>query len=51
MKTFVYTQTVTYYLHVDAETQEDAQAIADETDILADEVRDTGVQGWELKAD
>jgi hypothetical protein len=35
-------------LHVDAETQEQADAIADETDVYADTVYTTELNGWEL---
>jgi hypothetical protein len=34
-------------LHVDAETQAEADAIADETEIIADEVFVTDLAGWE----
>jgi len=47
MQTFVYKQTQTFYLHVDAETQAEADAIADETEIIADEVFVTDLAGWE----
>ena len=47
MQTFVYKQTQTFYLHVDAETQAEAEAIADETEIIADEVFVTDLAGWE----
>ena len=48
MKTFVYKQTQTFYLHVDAETQAEADAIADEVDVYADNVYTTELNGWEL---
>ena len=48
-KTYMYTQTVTFYLHVDAETQEAADAIAEDIDVLADEVRATEYTGWALE--
>jgi hypothetical protein len=48
MKTFVYKQTQTYYLHIAADTQEAADAIADETETYADTVFATDLAGWEL---
>ena len=48
MAEFTFKQTVSYYLTVEADTQEQADAIASETDLYADTVRDTGVQGWEV---
>jgi hypothetical protein len=48
MKTFVYKQTQTHYLHVYAETQERAKEIADEVDVYADTVYTTELNGWEL---
>ena len=48
MKTFVYKQTQTHNLHVDAETQEQADAIADKVDVYADTVYTTELNGWEL---
>ena len=48
MATFVYKQTQTYYLHIDADTQEAADAIADETETYADDVCATELNGWEL---
>jgi hypothetical protein len=48
MKTFVYKQTQTFYLHVDADTQEAADAIADEVNIYEDNVFATELNGWEL---
>ena len=48
MQTFVYKQTQTHYLHVYAETQEAANAIADETEVYADNVYATELNGWEL---
>ena len=48
MQTFVYKQTQTHYLHVDAETQAQADAIADEVDVYADTVYTTELTGWEL---
>ena len=48
MQTFVYKQTQTHYLHIDAATQEAADAIADETDVYADTVFTTELTGWEL---
>ena len=48
MQTFVYKQTQTHYLHVYAETQAQADAIADETEVYADNVYATELNGWEL---
>ena len=48
MATFVYKQTQTYYLHIDADTQEQADAIAEVTDVYADAVSPTDLIGWEL---
>ena len=48
MQTFVYKQTQTFYLHVDAETQAEADAIADEVHVYADNVYTTELDGWEL---
>ena len=48
MATFVYKQTQTYYLHIDADTQEQADAIADEVGVYADNVFTTELNGWEL---
>jgi len=48
MQTFVYKQTQTHYLHVYAETQEQAKAIADEVEVYADTVYATELNGWEL---
>ncbi len=48
MQTFVYKQTQTYYLHIDAATQEAADAIANEVDIHEDNVFTTELTGWEL---
>ncbi len=48
MQTFVYKQTQTHYLHVYAETQEQAKAIADEIEVYADTVYATELNGWEL---
>jgi len=48
MQTFVYKQTQTHYLHIDAETQAEADAIADTVDIYADNVYATELYGWEL---
>jgi hypothetical protein len=48
MQTFVYKQTQTHYLHVFAETQERAKEIADETEVYADTVYATELNGWEL---
>jgi hypothetical protein len=48
MTTFVYKQTQTYYLHIDADTQEQADAIAEVTDVYADTVHATELNGWEL---
>ena len=48
MQTFVYKQTQTHYLHVEAETQAQADAIADEVDVYADNVYTTELNGWEL---
>ena len=48
MKTFVFKQTQEYYLHIDAETAEEAQAIADETEYYADNVYATDDCEWEL---
>jgi hypothetical protein len=48
MKTFVYKQTQTFYLHVDAETQEAADVAADEIEVYADDVCATELNGWEL---
>ena len=48
MQTFVYKQTQTHYLHVEAETQERAKEIADEVDVYADNVYTTELTGWEL---
>jgi hypothetical protein len=48
MQTFVYKQTQTFYLHVDAETQAEADAIADEVDIYEDNVFTTELTGWQL---
>jgi hypothetical protein len=48
MQTFVYKQTQTHYLHIEAETQEEADAIADTVDIYADNVYATELNGWEL---
>ena len=48
MATFVYKQTQTFYLHVDADTQEQADAIADKVDVYADNVYTTELNGWEL---
>jgi hypothetical protein len=48
MQTFVYKQTQTHYLHIEAETQEAADAIADEVDVYADNVYTTELTGWEL---
>jgi hypothetical protein len=48
MKTFVYKQTQTFYLHVDADTQEAADAVANETETYADAVFATELAGWEL---
>jgi hypothetical protein len=51
MTTFVYKQTQTFYLHIDADTQEAADAIADETETYADEVFATDLAGWEVTKD
>ncbi len=48
VQTFVYKQTQTYYLHIDAATQEAADAIADEVEVYADTVYATELNGWEL---
>jgi hypothetical protein len=48
MQTFVYKQTQTHYLHVLAETQAQADAIANEVDVYADNVYTTELTGWEL---
>ena len=48
MQTFIYKQTQTHYLHVFAETQEQAKAIADEVEVYADTVYATELNGWEL---
>jgi hypothetical protein len=48
MATFVYKQTQTFYLHVDAETQEAADVAADEIEVNADDVCATELNGWEL---
>ena len=48
MKTFVYKQTQTHYLHIDAATQAQADAIADEVEVYADTVFTTELTGWEL---
>ena len=48
MATFVYKQTQTHYLHVEAETQAEADAIANEVDVYADNVYTTELTGWEL---
>ena len=48
MQTFVYKQTQTHYLHVEAETQAQADAIANEVDVYADNVYTTELWGWEL---
>ena len=48
MTTFVYKQTQTFYLHIDADTQEAADAIADEVNIYEDNVFATDLAGWEL---
>jgi hypothetical protein len=48
MQTFVYKQTQTHYLHIEAETQAQADAIADETQVYADNVYTTELNGWEL---
>jgi hypothetical protein len=48
MQTFIYKQTQTFYLHIDADTQEAADAVADETETHADAVFATDLAGWEL---
>jgi hypothetical protein len=48
MTTFIYKQTQTFYLHVDADTQEAADAVADKTETYADEVFATDLAGWEV---
>ena len=48
MATFVYKQTRTFYLHVDADTQEAAAVAADEIEVDADDVCATELNGWEL---
>jgi hypothetical protein len=48
MQTFVYKQTQTHYLHIDADTQEAADAIANEVEVYADNVYATELNGWEL---
>jgi len=49
MQTFVYKQTQTHYLHIDAETQAEADAIADETQTYDDNVYTTELNGWTLE--
>ncbi len=48
MAKFVYKQTQTFYLHIDADTQEEADAIAENTETYADDVSATELTGWEL---
>jgi hypothetical protein len=48
MQTFVYKQTQTHYLHIEAETEEEAYAIAEITDVYADNVFSTELGEWEL---
>jgi hypothetical protein len=49
MAKFVYKQTQTFYLHIDADTQEEADAIAEKTETYADDVSATELTGWELE--
>jgi len=47
MQNFIYKQTQTYYLHVSADTQAEADAIARDTDVYADNVYATELEDWE----
>ena len=46
MRTYYYTQTVVYTLAIQADTQEAADAIAHDTDVLADNVT-ADYEGWQ----
>ena len=46
MRTYYYTQTVVYTLAIQAATQDEADAIAYETDVLADNV-EADYSGWQ----
>jgi hypothetical protein len=46
MKTFYYKQTVVYLLAIQADTAEAADAIANDTDVLADNVI-ANYEGWQ----
>ena len=47
MQKFVYKQTQTFYLHIEAETQAEADAIAYDTHVYADNVYATELEDWE----
>lgn len=46
LATFYYTQTVTYFLTVEADSEEAADAIAEQTDVQAAGVQ-ASYEGWE----
>ena len=46
MATYYYTQTVTYFLTVEADSEEAADAIAEQTDVQAGGVQ-ASYEGWE----
>jgi hypothetical protein len=48
MQTFIYMKTQTHFLHIDAETEAEAYAIAETTDVYADNVFSTELGEWEL---